>query len=293
MVYGEKKPVGVKQMPIANDRGKISVIIPMYNSEDTIINALNSIKHQTAYEQILEIIVVNDGSTDNSLNVVKKYIEDNKNMPIIIIDKSNGGVSSARNAGMKVARGEWIALLDSDDEWFSEKIEIQMKIIKEYPEIDFLGGDFDKKGLKILWKKVRSLYKANVYDLFLKNFPQPSTVIFKKKIFECLGGFDETQRFAEDANYFIKICKRYNFYYLPKLLIVYDRGKRGFGVRGLSANLSQMYKGNVKNIKEFRKEGVINTNFYIFLRLFYWVKYLRRIIIVNVLNKVSVCNRFK
>src|SRR5665648_285464 len=91
----------------------------MYNSKATIISTLDSIKNQTAFEQIIEIIIINDGSTDDSLNLVEKYIEDNQNMPILIINMPNGGVSSARNAGMKAAKGEWIALLDSDDEWVS------------------------------------------------------------------------------------------------------------------------------------------------------------------------------
>jgi hypothetical protein len=69
-----------------DDAGKnISVVIPMYNSKETIIKTLNSIKNQTKFKKILEIIIINDGSTDNSLNIVRKYIEDNKNMPIFII----------------------------------------------------------------------------------------------------------------------------------------------------------------------------------------------------------------
>ncbi|MEH7440146.1 glycosyltransferase family A protein, partial [Neobacillus drentensis] len=94
----------------------ISVVIPMYNSKDTIERALDSIKNQTAFHEIGEIIVVNDGSKDNSLEIVKRYSESNKSMQIKIIDKENGGVSTARNAGLKMAQGEYIALLDSDDE---------------------------------------------------------------------------------------------------------------------------------------------------------------------------------
>jgi len=100
---------------------KISVVIPMYNSRDTIIKSLDSIKYQTALDKIFEIIVVNDGSTDDSLEIVKKYKELNPSLTIIIIDRHNGGVSVARNEGMKIAKGDWIALLDSDDEWLPNK----------------------------------------------------------------------------------------------------------------------------------------------------------------------------
>jgi len=108
---------------------KVSVIIPMYNSRDTIINALNSVKNQTAIDQILEIIVVNDGSTDDSLILVKKYKKLNPQLPIVVFDKPNGGVSTARNKGMEITNGDWIALLDSDDEWLPHKLEVQIKLV--------------------------------------------------------------------------------------------------------------------------------------------------------------------
>jgi len=260
---------------------KISVVIPMYNSADTIIRALNSIENQTAFNQITEVIVVNDGSTDNSLDLVKEYKEENEQIPLVVIDKPNGGVSSARNAGMKAAKGKWIALLDSDDSWFPEKIEIQMKTIKEHQEIDFLGGDIDDRGLKILWKKISGLYRANVKDVCLKMFPQTSAAIFKRSIFEQIGGYDENQHYAEDGNYFLKICTHYNYYHLPIQMVCYGGAKPGFGFSGLSANLKKMYEGNIKNIKELKRDSMISNKFYMFLRVFYWLKYIRRIIITK------------
>lgn len=260
---------------------KISVVIPMYNSRETIIDTLNSVKNQTAINCICEVIVVNDGSTDDSLEVVKRYAEENPDLPVKVLNKSNGGVSTARNRGIEQASGDWIALLDSDDEWIPRKIEIQIDIIKQNPEIDFLGGPFNEKKLRILWKKIDTLYKASVIDICIKNFPQPSTVIFKKKIYNEIGGFDETQRYAEDGNYFLKICSKYNLYYYPELLIIYGRGKRGFGDSGLSANLVEMYKGNVKNIKDLLLRKDIGYILYILLRIYYYLKYVRRILIVT------------
>lgn len=269
---------------------KISVVVPMYNSEDTIIRTLNSIKNQTYLNHILEILIVNDGSTDNSFALVKKYAEENIEIPINIINKPNGGVSSARNTGMDIAKGEWIALLDSDDEWLPEKIEIQMKTIYENPEIDFLGGDIDNRGLKILWNRVNSLYKANVKDICLKVFPQTSTAIFKRRIYKEIGGYDESQSYAEDGNYFLKICARYNYFHLPVQMVCYGGGKPGFGFSGLSANLKKMYEGNIKNIKELKRDSIISNKFYIFLRFFYWAKYARRILIVKCGALNRTCN---
>ncbi|MEK3901315.1 glycosyltransferase family 2 protein [Paenibacillus sp. FSL R7-0179] len=256
-----------------------SVIIPMYNSENTITKTLDSVKEQTAYDRILEIIVVNDGSTDNSLNIVKEYILYNDDLPIILIDKLNGGVSSARNAGMRISRGEWIALLDSDDEWLSNKIEIQLKTIEKNPDIDFLGGNSNGLSLRIIFKKIDNLYKASVKDLCLKSFPVTPAAVFRRRIIDEIGYFDEEQKYAEDGNYFLKICTYYNYYHLPVQMVNCGGGKPSFGYSGLSANLKGMYEGNVKNIQDLRKDSILSLNFYLFLRIFFWSKYIRRIII--------------
>jgi glycosyltransferase involved in cell wall biosynthesis len=254
---------------------QISVVVPMYNSENTIIRTLDSVKAQTALDRILEIIIINDGSTDNSLNEVKKY-KKNNSLPINIIDKENEGVSASRNLGMEKSTGNWIAFLDSDDEWIPKKIEIQTDLIGGNSNIDFLGGNTDNGEFKILFKKIDHLYKATVFDMCIRSFPQPSTVIFKKEIFENIGGFDENQSYCEDANYFIKICNKYNVYHYPKQLIIFDGGKFSYGASGLSSNLKKMHEGTLKNIKEFKDLSIISNKFYLFLWFFYWLKYFRR-----------------
>src|SRR5436305_14371620 len=101
------------------NNGIISVIIPVYNAEYTIYSALNSIKRQT--EGRFEIIVVNDGSTDNSLDAIYAFKKTNTHLNIIVIDKSHEGVSATRNIGLQLASGTYIAFLDADDEWHPEK----------------------------------------------------------------------------------------------------------------------------------------------------------------------------
>lgn len=268
---------------MSNELGlsKVSVVIPMYNSAKTIVRTLQSVRNQTEFRLISEIIIVNDGSTDHSFDVTHEYADTHKEMLIKIINKVNGGASSARNVGMKHAKSEYIALLDSDDEWLPNKIEIQMKTLKDHPEIDFLGGDYNDLKLHVLFKKVDKLYKANVKDLCIKFFPVTPSAVFKKKIIEEIGYFDEKQHFAEDGNYFLKICAKYNYYHLPVQMVICGSGKPEFGCSGLSANLKGMYEGNIKNIKELKKDSIISGSFYIFLRVFYWMKYIRRILITK------------
>lgn len=97
-------------------------MIPAFNCESVITDALASVLLQTKIEYIGEMIVVNDRFTDNTQAVLEKYVADKQDdMKFHIINKSNGGVSSARNARVKRASFEWIVFLDSDDEWYPEK----------------------------------------------------------------------------------------------------------------------------------------------------------------------------
>ena len=171
--------------------------------------------------------------------------------------------------------------MDSDDEWLPKKIERQVLTIEANPEIDFLGCGYGETDLKILWRKVDKLYKATLKDLCIKMFPVTPAAMFRKAIFEEIGGFDTEYKHAEDGNYFMKICHAYNYYYLPESLVSIGHGKKPFGESGLSANMKGMYDGNVRTIKALRKEKKISNAFYLFLRCFYYAKYIRRIIIVK------------
>ena len=126
---------------------KISVVIPMYNASKSIIKALDSIKFQT-YKADYQILIINDGSKDDSEAVVNQYILDNPRMNITLISQENSGVSKARNTGLKNVSGDLIALLDADDAWFKEKLEVQIQIINQNLSIDFLGASFEGFGLK-------------------------------------------------------------------------------------------------------------------------------------------------
>lgn len=113
---------------------KISVIVPIYNSSKTIARCIESLLTQTFSD--LEIILVNDGSNDSSLSVIKRYAANDAR--VIVLDKPNGGVSSARNAGLERATGEYIAFVDADDEALPELYEsLAEKAEKENADMTF------------------------------------------------------------------------------------------------------------------------------------------------------------
>ena len=260
----------------------VSVIIPMYNSEQTIVRTLESVRNQT-YRSEVEVIIVNDGSRDRSLEVVKEYLHDNVLAQVRIIDKENGGVSTARNTGMRAAQGEYIALLDSDDEWLPAKLERQMQVLAENPGIDFLGTTRNGEHFsKILWKTFGHLTRIGPKFLLVKFIFVVPTIVFKSAILKDIGYFDESQKYAEEGNFFIRIAQKYNCSLLNESLVITGGGKEHFGASGLSGNILEMEKGELKNLGDARRIGIINSLEYCSLVIFSILKYLRRVLIVKI-----------
>lgn len=137
---------------------KISVIIPVYNAEKYLKECLDSVLNQSLKE--LEIICVNDGSTDNSLNILKQYSE--KDNRVTVIDKKNGGVSSARNAGIEIAKGEYIAFVDSDDYLELNAYELAYSDAKSN-NIDILNFGWRGFPNESNWDKWRSSPKEKMF----------------------------------------------------------------------------------------------------------------------------------
>ncbi|CAA7386112.1 glycosyltransferase family 2 protein [Chryseobacterium fistulae] len=253
----------------------ISVIIPIFNAEKTIIRTLDSVKAQTIGVDIFEIIIINDGSTDESKNVIEKYIIENSTMTIQLINQSNKGVSYARNRGLKIAKGDYIALLDADDEWLPKKIEKQLTYFQDISvPIDFLATRRNNNKILFPYCVINHLAEITFKKLLIRNETQPSTVIFKRKVLENTGYFNPDQRYAEDLNYWMKVSKNNKMYILDESLVIADGGKRTFGASGLSANLSAMEQGFQRNLKEMYRVKRINFIQYILLMLFYKAKYI-------------------
>jgi len=191
---------------------KVSIVIPLYNKEKYILETLRSITSQPFTDY--EVIIVNDGSTDNSLNVVKSYCLSFPN--ILIMDIPNGGVSNARNVGLRHAVGDWVMFLDSDD-----MIEpLFLKTVFRYPldSIDIVFSDFtmiDENGCTI--KEINSqitgkkdvLKLSNVFcDLQYKNgfFGYISNKLIRRELIVKLGlEFDNGIRLAEDLDFYARL----------------------------------------------------------------------------------------
>ena len=212
-------------------RTMISVIIPTYNRAHLLPRALDSILSQSCLPN--EIIVVDDGSTDDtSVLMTSVYPE------IVFIQQSNTGVSCTRNVGIKRASGDWIAFLDSDDEWFPEKLEVQMNALYKNPELKICHTNeiWIRNGTRVNPKKKHEKFGGWIFQ---KCLPlcciSPSSVIIHKSIFDEVGLFDGSLLVCEDYDLWLRITARNPVLYIEKPLL------RKYG--GHNDQLSRKYWG--------------------------------------------------
>ena len=198
---------------------KVSVIIPTYNSAQFIAEALESVFVQTYKDY--EVIVVDDGSTDNTKEVLKPYMS-----KIRYIYKENGGAASARNVGIKNARGEYIAFLDSDDLWLPEKLEKQMGYFEEHPQVDMVFANCVRFSEEVSNTRndIRQLVSDDMFvNIWWYNIIPTSTVIVKRECFKKVGFFDESRELetTEDKEMWLRIAREYKIGHLDEVLTKY------------------------------------------------------------------------
>ncbi len=205
----------------------ISVIIPAYNAENFIAKTLLSVLSQT-YQNI-EILVVNDGSTDTTAEIVTSFTQ--KDSRVILLQQSNTGVAAARNLAIAKARGEYIAPIDADDIWYPQNLEKQVEsLIKSEPSVgvvyswsldinekDLLTGGFYNSTIE------GQVYKALVYKYFIGN---ASSSLIRRICFEKVGGYNcqlkaQSAQGCEDWELHLRIAEHYQFKVVPEFLVGY------------------------------------------------------------------------
>lgn len=223
---------------------KVSVIIPTYNRANYISEAIDSVLDQTF--QDFEIIIIDDGSTDNTKTVLAKY-----GSKIKYFYKNNGGEGSARNLGIKKARGQYIAFLDSDDLWLPSKIEKQLSFLERNPKFDLVYTTMsiiDEFGN--LKEEVRPTRPARNLSQLLDGYRIPMTVLVKKlKLLEA-GYFDETMKVAEDTDMWIRFARLGVIDFLNEPLALYRKHSNN-----ISNDVKDAYLGHIKIFKK-----IINDN---------------------------------
>jgi len=230
---------------------KVSVIIPTYNRAFLLSRAIESVLSQTF--QNFELIIIDDGSTDNTKDVIEKIKkEDNR---IIYIYQDNRGLPGALNTGIKNAKGKYIAFLESDDEWLPEKLKEQIKLFKDNIGIVscnliFINDVTHEKGVYKLcpFTNVENFLR-NPHNYVYNN----SSIVISKVVVERVGFWDENMKIFSDLDYYIRIVQAgYTINFVEKNLVKYHIHNNNLS-RDFSKSADD-YLRLLKKHKEIKKE---------------------------------------
>jgi len=231
---------------------KISIVIPTYNCAKYICEAINSVINQT-YKNV-EIIVVDDGSTDNTREILKPYIDSKK---IRYFYEENSGPAKAKNKGIRIADGEYIAFLDSDDMWLPDKLKSQMDFFRSHPNIKAVHCDLDffnaDNILNNIFDKKRLIQEGWIFEdyLLLRSWVFLSCLLVRKTVLDTIGLFNESLYTAEDTNLILRIAKKYRFGFVDKILV--KRRMHGKNLSQIGVENYGTFK-NLDNIVELYPE---------------------------------------
>ena len=219
----------------------ITIIIPVYRVEEYISECLESVRGQT-YKNF-ECLIINDGSPDNSITIARDLT--NNDSRFKVISQINQGLASARNCGIRNAKGDFIAFLDADDVWVAKKLEIQLDVFMNFPETDIVFPDVFVFGADLRPKLYNGKpFSRNPLELLAANLinGSGSSELIRKTSLERAGYYNESLRSLEDLEFWFRCAVRgLIFRHVPEPL-VYVRVRSG----SLSKNKVQMQLYNRK-----------------------------------------------
>jgi len=225
-----------------------SVVIPTYNSGGFITKTLNCLEKQTFNS--FEVVIINDGSTDNTQEVISEYISEHPDLRLRLINQKNKGIAGARNRGILEAKGRYIAFLDHDDIWYPEKLKTCCAILTEYPQIDLVCHNElmrDESGRVLAELK----YGPCAPDMFRKllfkgNCLSTSATVVRKKALLETGLFLERQDFStiEDYDLWLRLAKKYKFYFIKEIL-----GEYIINQQSASSDFERHYTNQIRMLR--------------------------------------------
>lgn len=197
------------------DSPTVSIVIPTYNREDTLPRAIQSVLNQT-YDDF-ELIVVDDNSTDSTSEVVAGFDSSKIHYKA---HRTNKGAAAARNTGVREAKGRYIAFLDSDDEWFPDKLRKQMECILENEgEVVYCDVEIIQNGEPHIWGcpgNTGDIYRA---QLVQDQVPRTSAVLMSREAFRSVGGFNTDLPARQDYELWLRLAENHQFEYVPEALV--------------------------------------------------------------------------
>ena len=240
-------------------RPAVSVVIPVYNRAKIIGRTIESVLNQTV--QDFEIIVVDDASKDGTEQAVRA-IKDER--IVYIRHDVNRGGSAARNTGIRHAHSELIAFLDSDDEWFSEKLAKQLEVMNRkglFLGLVYTGMNIVEENGTVLQKWMPSHKGHFLNELLIKNWLGTlSTVLVKKEFLDRVKGLDETLKSCQDWDLYVRLNKICPFFYVDECLVQYHVNKRD--ASRISNNKKSIISGHRVMEEKFRTDYTAMPSYY-------------------------------
>ena len=258
----------------------ISVIITSYNSEEFIERSIKSVLYQSGKKYINEILLIDDGSTDKTINIAKKISEEIK-----IISKKNKGPASSRNLGVLKSKSELVAFLDADDYWHKDKILNQFEDYSKFSNFDIfvcntrsvsknkiLNTRFDEK--KIFSDNNMKIGEVKNYinPKGRYSFHPPSSIMVKKKVFHEIGYYDENYISVEDSEIFLRwVINEKKILFNSKPLVFYEISNDNSLTKNLNlwsinhfnywkrVNISKLNKNKKYLFKLMRRNTLLNS----------------------------------
>jgi glycosyltransferase involved in cell wall biosynthesis len=231
---------------------RVSIIIPTHNRKTFVREAVDSVLAQTYNDY--ELIVVDDGSTDGTGDDLKEYGES-----LHYLYQANQGVSAARNSGLALAQGEFIAFLDSDDLWLPRKLVVQVAFMDQHPQAQICYTDelWIRRGVRVNPKKRHTKHSGEIYPRCLPLcIISPSSALMRRGLVEKVGAFDPELPVCEDYDLWLRVAARFPVFFIPQRLIV----KRG----GHPDQLSRQEWGNdryrVRALAKILEMGVLTPD---------------------------------
>lgn len=239
------------------NKGLVSIITPVYNGQDFLDRSIKSVLAQT-YEN-WELLLIDDGSSDNSVQIIKYYLEDNRIK--LLRNESNSGIPTTRNKGIENSTGEFIALLDQDDEWLPHKLEKQ---VNKFLEIDDSFGLIysnvevrTDQGILADQKKEiepEASIQSNLELMLSRNLITSPTAMVKRKALEEVGLFDESIRWGgDDYDLWIRIAHKFKFDYIDEVLCIRHEHQQNYSADKKRMMLKTIDLGE-KYVKQFGLE---------------------------------------
>ncbi len=230
----------------------VSIVIPAYNAATYLPEVIQSVIDQSYRNW--ELLVIDDGSKDNTAEVVNEFCKRDKR--VRLISKENGGVSVARNLGAQLANGELVAFLDSDDLWLEDKLLTHVNYMSSHPQV---GVSFSRVELIESDGKTTNKLTDNItdtiqpQDLFYSNpTVTTSNLVIRKSVFEDLHGFDESMQYNEDIDLLFRLAIQNHWHIegIDQVLVQYR-----LHTSGLSSTLKKMEEGWVILMQKARQEA--------------------------------------